>query len=170
MLTWFPLQNGIQLHRSCVGSQRTCMTACREQHMTRGEGCVKVGELPAQLAATNDLERAGHRVVEQLLDLEAVAGGAVGVPAGACMHQQRHCARHLPIPLIPLSVRHARRGLVNFPCMRLHVTRYTNSAPRKCVQNPRPYCSGWYVLLVFIRGLCAPAHPNCLSLSLADES
>ena len=124
--------------------------------MTRGEGCVKVGELPAQLAATNDLERAGHRVVEQLLDLEAVAGRAVGVPAGACMHQQRHRARHLPIPLISLSVCHARRGLVNLPCMRLHMTRFPNSAPYKCVQKPIPYfqvgmscwcSSGGYVLL-----------------------
>jgi len=116
------------------------MTACRGHHMTHGEGCVKVGGLPAQLAATNDLERARHRMVEQLLDLEAVAGCAVGVPAGARMHQQRHRARHLSIPFIPLSICHARCGLVNLPCMRLHVTRFSSSAPRKCVQKQTPCC------------------------------
>ena len=58
-------------------------------------------------------------MVEQLLDLVAVAAGAVGVPAGARMHQQRHRARHLPVALVALGVRHARRGLINLPRMRL---------------------------------------------------
>ena len=58
-------------------------------------------------------------MVEQLLDLQAVAGGAVGVPAGARVHQQRHCARHLAVALIALRVRHARRGLIDLPRMRL---------------------------------------------------
>ena len=58
-------------------------------------------------------------MVEQLLDLQAVAGGAVGVPAGTRVHQQRHCARHLAVALIALRVRHARRGLIDLPRMRL---------------------------------------------------
>ena len=98
--------------------------------------------LPAQLAAADDLERAGHRVVEQLLDLEAIAGAAVGVPAGARMHQQRHRARHLAVPLVPLSVRHARLGLVDLPCMCLRITQscISNVAKRMCESSGSGNC------------------------------
>ena len=60
-------------------------------------------------------------MVEQLLDLMAVAAGAVGVPTGARMHQQRHRARHLPVALVALGVSHARRGLIDLPRVRLQM-------------------------------------------------
>ena len=107
-------------------------------------------------------------MVEQLLDLEAVAGAAVGVPAGARVHQQRHRARHLAVPLVPLRVRHARRGLVDLPRMCLHATQSWIS--------PAPYsmcmCDSICVSpqVLHQERLCLQGHHASLGLEVSKRS
>jgi len=73
------------------------------------------GTLLAEVAPPGDLGGAGDSVVEQPLDLGAVAGAAVGVFAAARVHQERHRALQLCVALRPLVVRHARPRLVDLP-------------------------------------------------------
>ena len=76
---------------------------------------------PAELAAAADLELARHRVLEQRLDLGAVAARAVGLVAGRGMHQPGSwCAAAVPRapPAAPTSAAPAsRRSSARSPAM-----------------------------------------------------
>ena len=74
---------------------------------------------PAQRAAASNLLLAGGPMVEQVLDLAAVAAAAVGVLAVAGVHQQQHAALDLLLLVPPLLVAQADVGLVNLPCLGL---------------------------------------------------
>ena len=58
-------------------------------------------------------------MVEQVLDLAAVAAAAVGVLAIAGVHQQQHGALQLLRPVPPLLVAEAHACLINPPCLSL---------------------------------------------------
>ena len=58
-------------------------------------------------------------MVEEALDLGAVAGGALRVGTATCMHQQRHRARQLRVALRSLLFRHSRPRLVDLARVRL---------------------------------------------------
>ena len=71
------------------------------------------------MAATLDLLLAGHSMLEELLDLVAVGGGAVLVVTGRSMHQQGHGALQLLLPLPSLRVCQPHLQLIDTPHLSL---------------------------------------------------
>lgn len=71
------------------------------------------------MAATLDLLLTGHSMLEELLDLVAVGGGAVLIVTGRSVHQQGHGTLQLLLPLTPLRVCQPHLQLIYAPHLSL---------------------------------------------------